>query len=88
MEMDHRNLENIVEIYQDNKVEEVNRYLALGWTLLNVHTTDYGHPVERHQSTEFTVGWNKDKGGVQKPEKIKGQWDEYIDLVTKKANEN
>ncbi|MEK3910248.1 hypothetical protein NSU08_02935 [Paenibacillus sp. FSL H7-0331] len=89
MKMDHRNFGNIVEIHQEVSPKEVNRYLALGWILLNVHTTDYGHPVERHQNTEFTLGWNKENGEVQKPQKEKSQIDDFISAwELKNSDEN
>ncbi|GGH46378.1 hypothetical protein GCM10008014_09010 [Paenibacillus silvae] len=67
MKKDHRDLEKIVSLTEIESVEKANMYLSEGWILLNIHTTDYGHPVERHQSTVFTLGWNSEKGEVRVP---------------------
>lgn len=48
-------------------LEKANAYITEGWVLLNIHTTDYGHPVERRQNTVFTLGWNGEKGEVKVP---------------------
>lgn len=73
MEVNQNNLKDIIEVFQETDIEMVNKYLNLGWTLLSLHTTDYGHPVERHQNTVFTLGWNKINGDSQKP---KGKYDD------------
>ncbi|MEC0181723.1 hypothetical protein P4H61_09435 [Paenibacillus peoriae] len=67
MEKDNRGLEKIASLYQTQSVEVANKYIGEGWILLNIHTTDYGHPVERHQETVFTLGWNSEKGEVKLP---------------------
>ncbi|MEK4006402.1 hypothetical protein [Paenibacillus sp. FSL H3-0333] len=67
MEKDNRNLEKIISLFETTFVEKANDYIGEGWVLLNIHTTDYGHPVERHQSTVFTLGWNGENGEVKLP---------------------
>lgn len=83
MEETRLNLQNVIEVFQDGNIEKVNQYLSLGWVLLNVHTTDYGHPVERHQSTQFSLGWYKENGQVQKP---KNPYSDLIDAWNNKAD--
>lgn len=39
MDADKRNLEGVIEILQDDNAKNINRYLQLGWVVLNVHTT-------------------------------------------------
>ena len=82
LEINQLNLESIVEVFQDTKVEKINEYLQLGWTLLNLHTTDYGHPVERHQSTVFTMGWKKEQGEVRHP---RSEYNMLTEKFTKKS---
>ncbi|EHS58309.1 hypothetical protein AV545_04070 [Paenibacillus jamilae] len=67
MEKDNRDLEKIISLFETQSVEKANEYISEGWVLLNIHTTDYGHPVERHQNTVFTLGWNGEKGEVKVP---------------------
>lgn len=57
MNINQNHLESVHELYQTSIVNEANRYLKEGWILISVHLTDYGHPVERHQNTVFTLGW-------------------------------
>ncbi|OMC63269.1 hypothetical protein BK125_31035 [Paenibacillus odorifer] len=66
--MEKDNLEKITHLHQTQFFKEVNTYISEGWILLNIHTTDSGHPVERDQHTVFTLGWDSDKGEVKLPE--------------------
>lgn len=67
MEKDNKALEKIAHLHQTQFFKEANTYISEGWILLNIHTTDSGHPVERDQHTVFTLGWNSDKGEVKLP---------------------
>lgn len=67
MEKDNKALERIVQLYQTPYFKEANIYISEGWILLNIHTTDSGHPVERDQYTVFTLGWDSEKGEVKMP---------------------
>jgi len=68
MQIDQNSLKDIIKVHQEHDANETNKFLELGWILLNVHTTDYGHPVERHQNTIFTLGWSKNNGETKYPE--------------------
>lgn len=70
MKKDNRDLERIVSLFETPSVEKANEYISEGWILLNIHTTDYGHPVERHQNTVFTLGWNNENGEVRLPKDL------------------
>lgn len=67
MEINNRDFEKITRLYQTQYFKEANTYLSEGWILLNIHTTDSGHPVERDQYTVFTLGWDSEKGEVRMP---------------------
>lgn len=47
--------------------EDANEHLNLGWVLISTHITDYGHPVERHQNTNYCLGWPKTAGELKYP---------------------
>ncbi len=55
------NVVDVKEVAETNDSKVANKYLKLGWTLLNTHTDDYGHPVERRQWTVYSLGWTKDE---------------------------
>ncbi|TDL70957.1 hypothetical protein E2R58_15135 [Paenibacillus amylolyticus] len=67
MEINNRDFKKIARLYQTQYFKEANTYLSEGWILLNIHTTDSGHPVERDQYTVFTLGWDSEKGEVRMP---------------------
>lgn len=51
-------LHSIIELKECDDYQVVNEYLKLGWILISTHLTDSGHPVERHQKTNYCIGWN------------------------------
>lgn len=55
-------LTNIIALIEFDNYKEANEYLEIGWKLLNVVTKDHGHPVERHQWSVFTLGWDREHG--------------------------
>lgn len=64
------NYTNIIQVLQTSSEKTVNEYLDLGWVLLNVATECRDDP-RFSEYTEFTLGWDKIKGEVKKPEYIK-----------------
>lgn len=70
-----------------------------GWILLSAHITDYGHPIERHQNTIFSMGWPKSLGVVrhyetdrmkqnrEKRAKWKMENDEKLERLVRQARE-
>lgn len=67
-------LTSVTELKQCESVESANDYLKLGWILISTHLTDYGHPVERHQNTVYSLGWQKSLGDPKYPKYPKSKY--------------
>lgn len=52
------NLASIQKILELKTSEDVNLYLACGWSLLEIFKTDYGNPYSPGQTPLYIVGWN------------------------------
>jgi len=73
--MNYKNIQKIEELYNYN---DVNNYLAIGWTLLNQYTTvqDYIGPGASYQIVHYILGW-EGSGDAVYPES------EYVSTATK-----
>lgn len=78
-------LSSIIKVQKASSEHAVNSLLSAGWILLNVHTEDYGHPVERHQTTWYSLGWSKDNGEIIDPieEEQQQKADYYNQFIVK-----
>lgn len=61
-------LTDTAELIELDSYKKANKYLNLGWVLISTHLTDYGHPVERHQKTNYCLSWPRTKGTPQYPD--------------------
>lgn len=68
MKSSNYSLGDIAEIRELSDFEHVNAYLTAGWRLIATHTTDFGHPVERHQKTMYSLAWIRESGTALHPE--------------------
>ena len=57
---------DISEVARTEYTDKSNRYLKLGWILLNVESIQYS---EHGWRSSFVVGWLKENGEVKYPEK-------------------
>lgn len=63
-------LANVKQIFETSKWEEANKYLDLGWLLLDVYhqACDTFGPGLNHQTIYYSLGWCKESEPVV-PEK-------------------
>jgi hypothetical protein len=54
----------IIEVYKTYDTETVNKYLKLGWVMLNVESQQSG---AHDWSSQFVLGWFKTSGPVAHP---------------------
>lgn len=56
-------LQDIGEVVQTTSTDEVNRYLALGWHVIGLATSQYMDSTSLH----YHLGWRRSRGEPQKP---------------------
>lgn len=61
---------NISEVARTDNTDKSNRYLKLGWVLLNVDSIQYS---EHGWTSSFVLGWPAESGEVKHPEKT--EWE-------------
>ncbi|WP_417598767.1 hypothetical protein [Oceanospirillum sp.] len=70
--------EDIIEVVNTKDEETTNKYLKLGWTMLNVESHQY---AEHGWSTAFSLGWKASKGEIKRPEIKKFDFGEFDDDI-------
>lgn len=56
-------LQDIGEVVQTVSTAEVSRYLALGWQMIGLSTSQYMESTSLH----YHLGWRRSRGDPQKP---------------------
>lgn len=60
----HAYYKDVVEVYKTHSEKKANKYLSLGWVMLNVESEQSG----RHDwHSVFVLGWFKTSGEVSHP---------------------
>lgn len=60
----HNYFKEIIEVYKTYSDETANKYLKLGWVMLNVESQQSG---AHDWSSQFVLGWFKTSGPVTRP---------------------
>lgn len=53
-------LSEITKVADLSSADELNRYLAIGWKLINTYTSAYDtqYPGCNHQTIHYVIGWS------------------------------
>jgi hypothetical protein len=56
-------LQDIAQVVQTTSTDEVNRYLALGWQMIGLSTSQYMESTSMH----YHLGWRASRGAPRMP---------------------
>jgi|GEM_PF-1479712 len=70
MQPSQLDLQNIVKVLELNSYEKTNRHIEKGWVLLGLYSVHYS---EHGYAPLYNVGWPKQKGEIQYPEKTEAE---------------
>lgn len=70
----------IVKVCEVSSACQANKYLELGWALLDVFTEchDTSGPLVNHQCAVYALGWFNEHGDVEYPEEEKPKYGHVV----------